>query len=336
MASGSGPGVAGPGNPVAGADAVTGRLRRRHLLGGALGFGAAVLAPGPLSAQPAPLPVSARDGIAGDAPRYTDRALSAVPNEAAMPRRFWAPGLNEVYVPQGLTVLGEEILVAAYQSLTHDQADGPSRVFRLSRRDGSLRGSFALPEEFGHPGGLATDGQVLFAANSGIVLALDAASLDAPDGPRPLATRRVDRSMGPAFLACDGRSLWFGPWRKSGSPRLHAVPVQRFVEGDGHPVTPADAVRDIPLPLRAQGAAADAEGRIWIACSAGAAPGELHRLDPEDGTRLESHGAPGGIEDLGFDRDGLLWSVSEAGSRRWNGWPTFFPLVFAMDVTRLR
>ena len=92
---------------------MTGRLRRRHLLGGTLGLGAAVLAPGPLSAQPAPLPVSARDGIPGDAPRYTDRALSAVPNEAAMPRRFWAPGLNEAYVPQGLTVLGEEILVAA-------------------------------------------------------------------------------------------------------------------------------------------------------------------------------------------------------------------------------
>ncbi|APT57091.1 hypothetical protein RGI145_08280 [Roseomonas gilardii] len=317
--------------------AMTNRLRRRHLLGGAMGLGAVALPPGSLPAQPAPPPaVSVRDGIPGEAPRYTGRALSAVPNEAAMVRRFWAPGLNEAYVPQGLTVLGDEILVAAYRSLTHDQADGPSRVFRLSRRDGSLRGSFALPEEFGHPGGLASDGRRLFAANSGVIVAFDATRLDAPDGPRPLSARRVDRSMGPAFLACDGQSLWFGPWRKSGNPRLHAVPVARFLEGEGHPVTPADAVRDIPLPLRAQGAAADAEGRIWIACSAGAAPGELHRLDPEDGTRLESHGAPGGIEDLGFDREGLLWSVSEAGSQRWNGWPTFFPLVFAMDVTRLR
>lgn len=304
-----------------------------------MALGAMALRPCPLLAQSpsASLPaMSGRNGIPGEAPRYTDRALSAVPNEAAIQGRFWAPGLNEAYVPQGLTVLGDEILVAAYQSLVHEQANGPSRIFRLSRRDGRLLGSFALPEEFGHPGGLATDGRVLFAANSGVVLALDAAGIGAPDGPRRLSMYRVDKAMGPAFLACDSQSLWFGPWRKSGAPHLHAVPVSRFLAGDDRPVTPADAVRTIPLPLRAQGAAVDAEGRIWIACSAGAAPGELHRLDPLDGTRLESHGAPGGIEDLGFDRDGLLWSVSEAGSQRWNAWPTFFPLVFAMDVTRLR
>jgi hypothetical protein len=43
-----------------------------------------------------------------------------------------------------------------------------------------------------------------------------------------------------------------------------------------------------------------------------------------------------GIEDIGFAPDRTLWSVSEAGSRRWSHWSKTFPIVFQMDVSRLR
>jgi hypothetical protein len=46
--------------------------------------------------------------------------------------------------------------------------------------------------------------------------------------------------------------------------------------------------------------------------------------------------APAGIEDIAFDGAGRLWASSEAGSRRWSAWPTYFPLVFAIDVNRLK
>ena len=45
---------------------------------------------------------------------------------------------------------------------------------------------------------------------------------------------------------------------------------------------------------------------------------------------------PAGIEDLSFDAAGQMWSLSEAGSRRWLGWETFFPVIFRIDPKRLR
>ena len=42
------------------------------------------------------------------------------------------------------------------------------------------------------------------------------------------------------------------------------------------------------------------------------------------------------IEDLSFDEAGMLWSVSEAGSLRWRHWETCFPLIFSLDVGRLK
>lgn len=43
-----------------------------------------------------------------------------------------------------------------------------------------------------------------------------------------------------------------------------------------------------------------------------------------------------GIEDLSFDQEGSLWSVSEAGSRRWAKWSQTFPVIFRIDVAQLK
>jgi hypothetical protein len=42
-----------------------------------------------------------------------------------------------------------------------------------------------------------------------------------------------------------------------------------------------------------------------------------------------------GIEDIEFAADGILWTVSEAGSQRWNGWPSLFPVVSSLHVHAL-
>ena len=51
---------------------------------------------------------------------------------------------------------------------------------------------------------------------------------------------------------------------------------------------------------------------------------------------MASYTMPAGIEDIEFGPDGRLWALSEAGSKRWNAWPTFFPVVFALDLKSLR
>jgi hypothetical protein len=43
-----------------------------------------------------------------------------------------------------------------------------------------------------------------------------------------------------------------------------------------------------------------------------------------------------GIEDLGFDADGKLWAVSEAGSKRWSKWAKTYPLIFQIDTNLLK
>lgn len=299
-------------------------LSRRALLAG-LGLCAGA---GAARAQGSP------EAPGGMRPGYTQRALSAVPNRQAILRRFWVPGLDEGYVPQGLTVFGAEVLVASYLSADPKQDRGPSRVFRLSRTDGRLLGMFDLPPAYGHPGGLAMRGSTLYAADSGKVLALRLPA-DPARAPEQTGEWRIARGMGPSFLASNGAELWFGPYRREGEASLYAVPFARLAAGRTEPIAAADAARILPLPLFAQGGCFDAQGKLWISASSGNRPARLYRIDPVDGRVLATYAAPGGIEDLGLAEDGRIWAASEAGSRRWNGWETFFPLVFEIDPDRL-
>lgn len=298
------------------------KLNRREVLAAGMG----------LSLAPAAL---ARPTLPGDAPAYDARELTAVPNEAAIGRRYWSPGLNEGYVPQGLTVYRDEILIASYRSTERDPDNGPARLFRLSRTDGHLLGSFSLPATYGHPGGLAMVRDTLFVANSGRLLALDFGESCRSGECVPLKEARVDKAMGPSFLAASGDRLWFGPFRREGEPALHAVPVARILSGADAPIGPGDAQVTVPLPLLAQGATLGADGVVWISQSAGNRAAFLSKLDSRTGAILARYPVPGGIEDLGHAPGGKLWAVSEAGTQRWNRWSTFYPLVFEIDPAKL-
>ncbi len=282
-----------------------------------------------------PATAKARPILPGSEPSYDARELGAVPNAAAIRRRYWAPGLNDGFVPQGLTIFRDEILIAAYRSEDLDQDNGPARIFRLARADGRVIGSFALPATYGHPGGLATVGNTLFVANSGMLLALDFVRSCAAGECVPLGERLVDKAMGPSFLAASSDMLWFGPYRRKGEPCLHGLPVARILAGGEDAIGPADALWTLPLPRFAQGATFDGKGNLWISQSSGNKPAFLSRLDPKTGAITANYPMPGGIEDLGCAPDGKLWAVSEAGSRRWNRWDTFYPLVFELDPARL-
>jgi len=64
--------------------------------------------------------------------------------------------------------------------------------------------------------------------------------------------------------------------------------------------------------------------------------GRLFKLDPKTGSILTRYEMVIGIEDIGFDSDGKLWSVSEAGSQRWLKWSKIFPVLFQLDVSKLK
>jgi hypothetical protein len=64
--------------------------------------------------------------------------------------------------------------------------------------------------------------------------------------------------------------------------------------------------------------------------------GQIQKVDLNSGKVLAQYEMVIGIEDIGFDEDGRLWSVSEAGSLRWSKWSKTFPVVFQIDVTKLK
>jgi hypothetical protein len=95
----------------------------------------------------------------------------------------------------------------------------------------------------------------------------------------------------------------------------------------------------LTIPDHAQGAAIGGGG-LWIARSDWSW-GTLDRLDPSTGARQRRYDIAPGTEGIAFGSAGQLWAVSEAGSRHIYDHPflglfePFFPLVFALDLSRL-
>ena len=283
------------------------------------------------------------DSILGTAPAYADKTVGPAPNERAFLRRIWAPGLDAGYVPQGLTQARGQLLMVAYLSTESNPDRGPSRVFQVDPASGRTTGWFDLPAEFGHPGGLAFGDNTLYVADHAKLLRVDLnASLK-----RGLAAvtgrRAVDPAMGPSFLAYRDRSLWFGRWLRpnQGQPYLYAVPAARiFPPEQAHgeralPLLPADAAKRVMMPLLVQGAAFDSRGQLWLSASTQRF-GRLYRMDVTDGRVVAEYAVPAGIEDLAHAPAGKLWAVGEAGSKRWLGSATFWPLIWEIDPALLK
>lgn len=271
----------------------------------------------------------------GSRPTYTDRALSAVPNAAAITRLAWVPGLDQGFIPQGMTVQDGSLFLAGYVSTDPQPSKGPCRLYRLDPRSGTVTGLLAMPGACGHAGGIARGppGRV-FVADTRAVFEIQLAATSGTAMGAVVQTTQLEGRLLGSFAAAGGNSLWLGGYRREGEmeTRLYRIPFDRLTGGG---IDEAAATASLPLPDRAQGAAFDAQGRLWITRS-GAKFGELLRLHAVTGAIEARWDMPAGIEDISFGPDGQLWSVSEAGTQRWLSWTTFFPLVFRIDTARLR
>lgn len=276
---------------------------------------------------------------AGGKPSYLEAVSANVPNEGAIVQRFWTPGLEEGWVPQGLTVSGAHVLVAQYRPAPVLQANtGPCRVVRLRRASGEAAGAFDMPVgACTHAGGLADlgDGQLIL---------FDTRQIFRIDMERAFASGRAEGAMKSlrlsgelrgSFGGFDGRDPWIGTWtRDAARSRMYRLPAKLFDEFDGQSIDEKQALESVPIPAESQGLAFDAQGRAWTSSSNGQW-GRLHRLE-RDGRVAATFELMAGLEDLGFDADGRLWSVSESGTRKYLHWTTRFPFVFAVDVAKLQ
>lgn len=268
----------------------------------------------------------------GQAPNYSSRVLSHVPNAQAVTRKFWVPGLNDGYVPQGVAVVDGALFVSAYKSEDAKQNSGPCRLYRLDAATGAVIGQLDLPAACGHAGGLAKGpAGRLYVADTRVVFEIAIAKPARASIGTVAKTTKLTGKVKGSFAAGAADAIWLGGYERTEFATLYKIPFTALhgTAGDGA------ATAKVTLPTHAQGAAFDGAGRLWITRS-GSKFGQLLQLEPTSGAVLATYVMPAGVEDLSFDADGRLWTLSEAGTKRWSAWPDFYPLVLQFDVAKLK
>jgi sugar lactone lactonase YvrE len=264
-----------------------------------------------------------------------------MPNERAITRRIWAPGQDDGYDPQGAAYIAGSLLVSAYQSTALSHSKGPCRVFRVDASTGRQTGSFDVPAPCGHAGGLAvTSDGTIYVVDTHDVFIL---RLDGAFGPGAPAVRQLP--LGPGLTgglaAADGTALWIGTYVTDGPGRLYRFDAADLM-GTAAPLTIDMATRSVEIPSYAQGAAFDPDGtHVWISRS-GIDWATLDELDLATGRLVARYPAPPGLEGLDLDAHGVLWTISEAGARRFFSNPfvrlfyPFNPLILVIHPSSLR
>jgi hypothetical protein len=287
-----------------------------------------------------PICYPADDTILGKKPGYGWATVSSVPNSKAIGIKIWAPGLDEGFVPQGLTFAEGQILVSLYQSKDPAVPKGPCKVYRVDPRAGLVTGQFDLPGRFGHADGLAYGGSNILHAGVMYKIDLGGALKDGTCNEAILGKAAVEKpTMNPAFLAYDGTFLWFGRHNKEGSKKAKVYKVNAgkvfSPQTKDDRITPDLADGSFEIDDAAQGAAFDKEGYLWVAYSR-SKWGKVQKIDPSDGKVVKEYDLMAGLEDLACAPDGKLWSVSEAGAFKYIKWKTFYPLIFEIDQAKLK
>ena len=281
-------------------------------------------------------PVGASEPL-GIRPAYLSRPLGTtppgpLPNETAITTRIWAPGLDDGDVPQGLAVADGTIFIAAYRSADATRSTGSCRLYRVAAATGAITGTLDLPSSCGHAGGLAlTAPGRIWVVDTHVMHEIELAPAGPQTRGKVLREVKIDPPLKGSLATAQGADIVLGSYERDQPGRLWRIPLASIT---GARVGAQHVTATIEIPSRAQGAAFDAQGRLWIARS-GATLGELAVLDPKTARITASYRVPDGVEGIAFAGT-LLWTVSEAGSRRWSNWATVFPLVFALDVAKLR
>jgi sugar lactone lactonase YvrE len=272
----------------------------------------------------------------GEAPGYGPSAISDVPNEKAVDRLIWMPGLAGGWDPQGLAVAGDSILVSAYRSSRAWQNRGPCRVFRVDPETGAETGHFDVPAPCGHAGGLAYAGAgKLFVADTHTLFEVDLDRAFAGAAPTPRIFR-LGRGLAGGFAVSGEGDFWLGKYVERGETEAFRYEIGTVARlQDGATLTAAAASDVISVPSYAEGGAVDRSGKLWLS-RGDIGWGFLDRLDPATARRETRYPICPGIQGIAFDRMGRLWAVSEDGVRHILWRYPFFPMIFRLDPARLR
>ena len=278
--------------------------------------------------------------ILGVKPRYLANPTSAFPNMQATSNQIWAPGLDHEYVPQGLAIDGRTVLLASYRSGDLSKTSGPCRIFRVDMATGREIAHFDAPVGCGHAAGLANvSGGLLVLADIHDLWRIDIEQAF-KDGNTRHAVRGHVKLAGELeghFATFDGADLWIGIYtvtKEAARAKMYRLPLLVFDQFDGRAIDEKQALEVIQVPPLGQGAAF-AGDKLWMAASS-SRTGALYCLDRRTGRIIQRYEILNGIEGIAFDEAGQLWAASEAGSKKYQHWPQLLPIIFQVDVAKLR
>jgi hypothetical protein len=278
--------------------------------------------------------------VLGTPPRHAPPTLAEVPNAQAITQRIWAPGIDDGYVPQGVAWAGGRLYLSAYRSTDPAVGQGPCRVFQIDPAHGTTLGWLDMPPGCGHAGGLvALDERTLVLGDTRRLYRID---LIAAFGPQADATRAITATVGlrGALKASSIALRWSAAAAGHTCRPAHTgTGALAALGGAGHPQRQRHrrVRRHRPHWPSDQGAghAFDRTGALWLSTS-DSRHGLLARSDSPGQAPTARHAMVIGMEGLAFDAQGALWSVSEAGSLRWQRWGVHFPVLFRIDPARLQ
>jgi hypothetical protein len=277
--------------------------------------------------------------VLGQKPNYVHEITSSVPNMQAITRMIWAPGLEDGYVPQGMTYAGHAVYMSAYRSTNSKSGKGLCRIFKVEPKTGALLGHFDMDSKCGHAGGLAVSGKGhLIVADTHRLYKIDLAKAfsSSQAANAVMATLDLKGKLKASFVDFQAGSVFIGAYEKNTTDSNgYYLPFALFDSHNGKSINETMASRSIPLPLQSQGAAFDHNGVLWITSSNGQF-GLLSRLDSKTGAVHARYEMVNGIEDIGFDDEDKMWSVSESGSIRWRNRSVTFPVIFRIETQRLK
>jgi len=283
--------------------------------------------------------------VLGQKPAYLESVAKEVPNGAAIGTRIYIPGLDEDWVPQGLTIAEGHVLVSSYKPTPDLKSNnGPCRVFRVDPASGKTVGQFDLPLANcnSHAGGMAYLG-------NGRLVVSDTWMLSIVDLPRALAagtaegaikTVKIDKAGGlrGSFAGGEGADAWIGHWsREAEKSKAFRLPADFFERHAGATVDDKAAAASMPLPVESQGMAFDKAGNVWTTSSRSNTMSKIYKLDRK-GKVLSEYDGPIGLEGIAFDARGRMWAMTESGTRKYLRWGEQFnfPFIFEIDVDKLK
>jgi hypothetical protein len=273
--------------------------------------------------------------VLGKWPSYGPGAVGPVPNQAALDRLIWMPGLDAGWDPQGLAFADASLLISAYRSSGMWNDRGPCRIFRVDPGTGEETGHFDIPAPCGHAGGVAYAGRgKLFVTDTHTLFEID---LDKAfdNAPQTIRIFPLGRGLKGAFAVSDKGAIWIGDCREDGPANAFKFALASIEAlADGAVLKPQAASAVLPIASYAQGGAVADRRNLWLARS-DVGWGVLDKLDPSSGHLRRRYSVPAGIEGIAFDHHGMLWAVSEAGARHLPWRYPFFPLIFRLDPARL-